>query len=129
MRVNILSIMGFIMLAALLILGFFGFPIGFFICALLGLSYGITKKINHLSNGLPSSSYSIFCLSYFFGSVYNTCNFPPHPTSISSPISRFHKHRFISTQPFSLKETPSASKSIFCSFHEGTNRPQLFTTR
>ena len=44
MRVNILSIMGFIMLAALLILGFFGFPIGFFICALLGLSYGIAKK-------------------------------------------------------------------------------------
>ena len=43
--------------------------------------------------------------------------------------SGFQAERRISTFPFLLKATPSASSNAFCSGQDGTRRPQPFTTR
>lgn len=43
-RSKILTAMGIIMLVGIVILGYFGFPIGILLCAITGLCYGIYKK-------------------------------------------------------------------------------------
>lgn len=70
MRSKILAVMGFIMLAGFLTIGFFVFPIGITICAIIGLCYGYKKKDKPfiqwsavaLAIGIASVIYTLFVI-------------------------------------------------------------------
>lgn len=73
MRNKILTIMGFVILAGLVIQGIFGIAAGIFISAIIGLCYGIFKKDR---NFLKWSSIALFidvaCIITFYICLINS---------------------------------------------------------
>lgn len=69
MRTKILTAMGIILLVCLVAFLFFGLPIGFFFCSLVGLIYGIIQK-DHLFVKWSSAVLVVdivFWIFFYFG--------------------------------------------------------------